>query len=937
MAACTARRWAGTPSSSRPDYFDRLITQLDAELPFSHMISLKRHSELSDARKTIAMQRRYWAAADDRDVVAGIGRCSNAVNAILSAGKPFESNRTKAPNFEDLVATRRADLALARRSLWGTPAFASSPGSCLLDDSQRPAVEPIDPYSRETLGGHVVARRHAAMYAMAGGAAEMSGGVLRPSSSAPSLASLPPPPPPLPPPPPPPPRSGGGSASPKHRNGLIRNGRPRRGDAADDGLYAALLNAVEAEGAPSGRGGDRGGGRGGGRPAACGADVSLVLAASAAFERRAFACEALRSGGLGVLGDGRYTSAAPSWAAEAWGEDLGGEGTGGAHAGARARLAVVRNASLRHTGRSTYVSCAASEPRSEVRLAADALRSLDQAEQRALVAHEERNAALMAASEAASLAAWEATSCCGQPVQPPVDASASAGGEKSTAPSQAPPKASKSPSPSKSSSHPRPASARGTVTKDKETLAATKLQAIKRGQSARSEAAAMRKGGTVTKDKETLAATKLQAIKRGQSARLEAAAMRKGGTVTVRAGSGGATGAVMRADEARAAPDPSACASEATHTALGTAAACASEATHTALGTADAPSCANRLRLLHRWSAAHGTHSPVGRGTIVDGTEILPPRRRKRWYMVVACLLRKRGGRDETVLVDLLEGTHVFRFGQTSTQQHGAVTSAPTARAPGFEVFDDVSAALARTVPMSARHVHAPRALIEAYVGGLPRVEDDGRAFFVQVTPIRLLANPYRYARMVEALFGSPLPAPMVPQPPASGAALGFGHPGYQTAHFSGAHAPRSAESEPSAPARTGDPVTDAFLEALDTSRHDPSALERAVAALAQSEYVEGNVVLARQPPHMVAKTPATLMSPADNAADAVGRAEAAGAWGSMYTRTSWAALGAPKALSGPVMSRAVPRAAGAGRLTGRSGRGALALREHARGRGGRA
>ena len=908
MAACSARRWAGTPSSSRPDYFDRLITQLDAELPFSHMISLKRHSELSDARKTIAMQRRYWAAADDRDVVAGIGRCSNAVNAILSAGKPFESNRTKAPNFEDLVATRRADLALARRSLWGTPAFASSPGSCLLDDSQRPAVEPIDPYSRETLGGHVVARRHAAMYAMAGGAAEMSGGgVLRPSSSAPSLASLPPPPPPLPPPPPPPPRSGGGSASPKHRNGLIR------GDAADDGLYAALLNAVEAEGAPSGRGGDRGGGRGGGRPAACGADVSLVLAASAAFERRAFACEALRSGGLGVLGDGRYTSAAPSWAAEAWGEDLGGEGTGGAHAGARARLAVVRNASLRHTGRSTYVSCAASQPRSEVRLAADALRSLDQAEQRALVAHEERNAALMAASEAASLAAWEATSCCGQQVQPPVDASASAGGEKSTVPSQAPPKASKSPSPSKSSSHPRPASARGTVTKDKETLAATKLQAIKRGQSARSEAAAMRKGGTVT----------------------------------VRAGSGGATGAVMRADEARAAPDPSACASEATHTALGTAAACASEATHTALGTADAPSCANRLRLLHRWSAAHGTHSPVGRGTIVDGTEILPPRRRKRWYMVVACLLRKRGGRDETVLVDLLEGTHVFRFGQTSTQQHGAVTSAPTARAPGFEVFDDVSAALARTVPMSARHVHAPRALIEAYVGGLPRVEDDGRAFFVQVTPIRLLANPYRYARMVEALFGSPLPAPMVPQPPASGAALGFGHPklghpklghpGYQTAHVSGAHAPGSAESEPSAPASTGDPVTDAFLEALDTSRHDPSALERAVAALAQSEYVEGNVVLARQPPHMVAKTPATLMSPADNAADAVGRAEAAGAWGSMYTRTSWAALGAPKALSGPVMSRAVPRAAGAGRLTGRSGRGALALREHARGRGGRA
>ena len=867
--ATSSARWAGTPSSSRPDYFDRLITQLDAELPFSHMISLKRHSELSDARKTIAMQRRYWAAADDRDV-AGIGRCSNAVNAILSAGKPFESNRTKAPNFEDLVATRRADLALARRSLWGTPSFASLHGSCLLEDSHRQAVEPIDPYSRETLGSHVVARRHAAMYAIAG-AAEMSG--------APSLSSLPPPPPPLPPPPPPPPRSSGGSATPKLMNG----GRPTmRGDAVDDGLYAALMNAVEAEGAPSGRGGGRRGG-----PAACGADVALVQAASAAFERRAFASEALSGGGLGVLGDGRFTSTAPSWAAEAWGEDLCSEGIGGADAGARARLAVVRNASLRHTGRSTYVSCAASQPGSEGRLAAFALRSLDQAEQRALAAHQERNAALMAASEAASLAAWEATSCGGRQVQPPVDASARAGGVKSTVPSQAPPK-SKSPSPSKSSSSPRPGSAR------------------------------------LTKDKETLAATKLQAIKRGQSARSKAAAMRKGGSVAVRAWSGGATDAAMRASEARAAP-----------ISVADNSACASEATHTALGTADAPSCANRLRLLHRWSAAHGTHAPVGRGTIVDGTEILPPRRRKRWYMVVACLLRKRGGRDETVLVDLLEGKHVFRVGQTSTQQNGAVTSAPTGRAPGFEVFDDVSAALARTVPMSARHVHAPRALIEAYVGGLPRVEDDGRAFFVQVTPIRLLANPYRYARMCEALFGSPLPAPMVPHPPASGAALGFGSPGYRTAHVTGAHASGAAESELSGPARTGDPVTEAFLEALDTSRQDPSALERAVAALAQSEYVEGNVVLARQPPHLVATTPATLMSPADNAADAMGRAEAAGAWGSMYKRTSWAPLGAPKALSGPVMARAVPSAVGAGRLTGRSGRGVL--REHARGRGGRA
>ena len=45
------------------------------------------------------------------------------------------------------------------------------------------------------------------------------------------------------------------------------------------------------------------------------------------------------------------------------------------------------------------------------------------------------------------------------------------------------------------------------------------------------------------------------------------------------------------------------------------------------------------LQMLHDWSAVHGTHAPLRAGSRVAGMTIAPPRRRKRWYIVAACLL----------------------------------------------------------------------------------------------------------------------------------------------------------------------------------------------------------------------------------------------------------------------------------------------------------
>ena len=71
----------------------------------------------------------------------------------------------------------------------------------------------------------------------------------------------------------------------------------------------------------------------------------------------------------------------------------------------------------------------------------------------------------------------------------------------------------------------------------------------------------------------------------------------------------------------------------------------------------------------------------------------------------------------------------------------------------------------AATFPADARHLHAPRALLEVMVGGQPLVSD-GKIFFVQLTPVRLLADPERFAALHRELYGDAYYLPAPPLPP---------------------------------------------------------------------------------------------------------------------------------------------------------------------------
>lgn len=135
--------------------------------------------------------------------------------------------------------------------------------------------------------------------------------------------------------------------------------------------------------------------------------------------------------------------------------------------------------------------------------------------------------------------------------------------------------------------------------------------------------------------------------------------------------------------------------------------------------------------------------------------------RRRRWYKTVAVVMSKRGGRESHRFVDIVNGVSEFHFGRTTTRYDGSLLVGPSVPAHGFEVSESIQAALMSSYPLDARYLHAPRALLEVLVGGQPMMVD-GRVFFVQITPTRLLADPERFALLHRELFGDAyyLPAP---------------------------------------------------------------------------------------------------------------------------------------------------------------------------------
>ena len=151
--------------------------------------------------------------------------------------------------------------------------------------------------------------------------------------------------------------------------------------------------------------------------------------------------------------------------------------------------------------------------------------------------------------------------------------------------------------------------------------------------------------------------------------------------------------------------------------------------------------------------AAHAAHAAAGGGG--------KPAKRRRWFKTVAVVMSKRGGRESHRFVDIVNGISEFHFGRTTHRYDGSLLVGPPVPAHGFEVAESVRAALTATYPSDARHLHAPRALLEVMVGGMPQMVD-GRVYFVALTPVRLLADPARYAALHLELFGDEfyLPAP---------------------------------------------------------------------------------------------------------------------------------------------------------------------------------
>jgi hypothetical protein len=200
------------------------------------------------------------------------------------------------------------------------------------------------------------------------------------------------------------------------------------------------------------------------------------------------------------------------------------------------------------------------------------------------------------------------------------------------------------------------------------------------------------------------------------------------------------------------------------------AAAAAAAAASTAAGLAATAAAKARPNFLQ----AAATSSPTGpqRRTMQqsrpkEAPPIPPPSssvhpvRRRRWFKVVAVVSSKRGGQQSHRFVDIVNGVSEFHFGRTTTRYDGSLLVGPPVPAHGFEVHESVRAAISTPFPAEARHIHAPRALLEVMVGGQPQTAD-GKIYFVQLTPTRLLADPERYAVLHKELFGDEyyLPAP---------------------------------------------------------------------------------------------------------------------------------------------------------------------------------
>ena len=112
--------------------------------------------------------------------------------------------------------------------------------------------------------------------------------------------------------------------------------------------------------------------------------------------------------------------------------------------------------------------------------------------------------------------------------------------------------------------------------------------------------------------------------------------------------------------------------------------------------------------------------------------------------------------------IDIEDGVTEFHLGRTTTHYDHTLPARTKAHKRchnGFEVYRTQAEALAAEYPDSAPLLLSPRVLLELLVGGVPRycrcdvgagVSRRGCARFMQVTPVRIVAEGARFAALFE-------------------------------------------------------------------------------------------------------------------------------------------------------------------------------------------
>lgn len=185
-----------------------------------------------------------------------------------------------------------------------------------------------------------------------------------------------------------------------------------------------------------------------------------------------------------------------------------------------------------------------------------------------------------------------------------------------------------------------------------------------------------------------------------------------------------------------------------------------------------------------RGGTARGDARPKAAAAVLAPGELQPKAHaataatRRRWFKVVAAVQRPcrvaprghRGGATRTGrrYVDIMDGCTEFVVARTSTHCDGSLSGLRELHDDdGFLVHRTEVQALAEDIPLDAKLLYAPRALLEVVTGGRRRRSTHGGARFFQIMPLCVIAEGRAFGKMYEEYFGDtyvyPVPFAVAP------------------------------------------------------------------------------------------------------------------------------------------------------------------------------